>query len=58
LSTPIATTTLLNIGRFSLAFAIPTIALTGPIGISILVGSLIVGAVWTGVQINNIIKQA
>jgi hypothetical protein len=48
---PVFTSGALNVARFSLAFVVPSLALTGPIGISILVGTIIIGTAFTAREV-------
>ena len=48
---PVFTSGALNLARFSLAFIIPSVALTGPIGISISVSTLLIGTAFTAKEV-------
>ena len=48
---PIFTSGALNATRFGFAFLIPSLALTGPVGISIFAGTMILGTFWTAFKI-------
>jgi hypothetical protein len=44
---PIFTSGALNATRFGLAFLMPSLALTGPVGFSIFAATMYIGTLWT-----------